>query len=363
VTTSRRESARPATGRRTAIVPRRPPFAARPSATTLERPSPEAAPRPPPAHRRRPASRAPGDLRVGRASRRAPASAGRPTVPQTGDDGARPGGDVIGGVHGLDDEGNRERIAGSRLGPHEEERGPPPGELEREGLRDARGRGDGTLAAIGRDAGEPAGQGRGQRRATTGSRGDEGADRIGGRGQDRRPARRLLGRAEAEPQEGVGAQDQRVRLRRDGRELGAPEELYHPPPGIPGEVDVAPLGVAGEVGDDQDRLVLVDAAIGEDVAVGGRDDLEAAACQGRVAAPQPDDPLHPPQERRWIRRLGGDVDRLEVVLGVDDEGQVEALAVRLREAGVAVGAPLHGGPHGVAVAQEVVVSPFRSRRR
>ena len=71
---------------------------------------------------------------------------------------------------------------------------------------------------------------------------------------------------------------------------------------------------------------------------------------------QGDEPLHPPQERAGIVLLGLDVDRLVVVLGIDDDGQIELLRIGPREAGVAVGAPLHRRADAVAVAEIDVVA-------
>ena len=51
-----------------------------------------------------------------------------------------------------------------------------------------------------------------------------------------------------------------------------------------------------------------------------------------------------------------DVDRLVVVLGVDDRRQVQLLRIGAREAGVAIGAPLHRRAHAVAVAEVDVVA-------
>ena len=57
-----------------------------------------------------------------------------------------------------------------------------------------------------------------------------------------------------------------------------------------------------------------------------------------------------------VLRLRLDVDTLVVVLGVGHDRQVKPLPVGAREAGVAVGAPLHGSAHTVAIAQEDVVA-------
>ena len=71
---------------------------------------------------------------------------------------------------------------------------------------------------------------------------------------------------------------------------------------------------------------------------------------------QRDQPLRPPQQRVRVVLLRLDVDRLVVVLGVDDDRQDQPLRVGAREAGVAVGAPLHRRAHAVAVAEEDVVA-------
>ena len=58
-----------------------------------------------------------------------------------------------------------------------------------------------------------------------------------------------------------------------------------------------------------------------------------------------------------------DVDRLVAVDRVHDRRQVEMLRVGAREAAVAVGRPLHGRAHAVAVAEEDSCRPCRARRR
>ena len=92
------------------------------------------------------------------------------------------------------------------------------------------------------------------------------------------------------------------------------------------------------------------------LAVVRAEDLERAAAERPVALAQRDQPFHPPQERVGVLLLGFHVDRLGVVFGVDDDGQVEPLWIGGGEAGVAVAVPLHGGADGVAVAQVDVVA-------
>ena len=50
------------------------------------------------------------------------------------------------------------------------------------------------------------------------------------------------------------------------------------------------------------------------------------------------------------------IDALVVVFGVHDHREIELLGIGLREARVAVGAPLHGRAHAVAVAQIDIVA-------
>ena len=219
-----------------------------------------------------------------------------------------------------------------------------------------RGR-DGVGVAVGRVEREPPREGDRERVAPVPRLlGERHQGSVGGRRQERRAVVGDVRRLEAEPEEGVGTERQRVRPRPDRRERGAAEELRHAAPGAAREIQVGPLRVAGEVHDREERLVSVLANVCQHVAVRAGDDLEPAPGEGRVPAAQRDDALHPPQQRRRVALLGGDVDGLEVVLGIHDERQVEPLSVRLGEAGVAVGAPLHRRAHRVAIAEEVVVA-------
>ncbi len=62
------------------------------------------------------------------------------------------------------------------------------------------------------------------------------------------------------------------------------------------------------------------------------------------------------QQRTVVAQLRLDVDRLVAVHRVDDRLQVKPLRIRAREAGVAIGRPLHRGAHAVAIADEHVVA-------
>ncbi len=122
------------------------------------------------------------------------------------------------------------------------------------------------------------------------------------------------------------------------------------------QVEFRELDVPGEVGDDEDRFVLEAADEGQHLAVLRMEELDAASPEGAVLFAQRDEPLHPPQQRVLVVLLRRDVDRLVVVLGVGDDGEIQPLAVGRREPGVAVAAPLHGRPDAVAIADVDVVA-------
>ena len=157
------------------------------------------------------------------------------------------------------------------------------------------------------------------------------------------------------PEDVVRPQRQRVGSAGDRGELVAPEELDGHEPGEGGEVELRVFGEPREVGDDQDRLGAVAADIGQDLAVVGIEKGERAVAEGVEPLAQGDDPLGPPERRARVVLLDFDVDRLEVVLRIRHDRQVEPLRGSAGEAGVAVAAPLHGRAHAVAVAQVDVV--------
>ena len=86
------------------------------------------------------------------------------------------------------------------------------------------------------------------------------------------------------------------------------------------------------------------------------EELESPPAEGRVTFPERDEALHPPEERCGVVLLSLDVDGLVVVLGVDDDREVEPLGVGAREARVAVGAPLERGTDAVTVSEVDVVA-------
>jgi hypothetical protein len=51
-----------------------------------------------------------------------------------------------------------------------------------------------------------------------------------------------------------------------------------------------------------------------------------------------------------------DVDGFVVMLGIDDHRQIEPLRIGARKPGIAVGAPLHGCAHAVAIAEINIIA-------
>ena len=133
-------------------------------------------------------------------------------------------------------------------------------------------------------------------------------------------------------------------------ELLVPKELHRHRATELREVEFRALDVSREVKDAQDALVVVATDETEDLAILGAQDLEGPSTEGPVALAKGDQATHPPQQRVGVLLLRLDVDRLIVILGVDDGGQVQTLGVGAGEPGVTVTVPLHRRAHRVAVA-------------
>ncbi len=155
---------------------------------------------------------------------------------------------------------------------------------------------------------------------------------------------------EIEPEEPVRPQGEEVRSPADDREPRPAEHLRGRDALEPGEVEMHALGEARQVGDDQDGLPQL-ADERQNARVLRVEEGERAAAKQLVFFPLGEDALHPPEQGGGVRLLGLDVDRLVVVLGIDDDGQIELLRVGAGEAGVAIRAPLHGRADAVAIAQ------------
>ena len=111
-----------------------------------------------------------------------------------------------------------------------------------------------------------------------------------------------------------------------------------------------------EVGGGQDVGHLARAHVGQDRRVGAGQHLHGPHSHHRERPPLGQHAPQPVQERSLVPQLGLHVERAEAVDGVHERRQVELGEVRLREAAVAVGRPLHGRAHRVPVTEVDVVT-------
>ena len=151
-------------------------------------------------------------------------------------------------------------------------------------------------------------------------------------------------------------QRQQVREFPDPGESHVPDHLDGlvalPPP----QVELDRLREPGEVVDAQDCVVAEVAAEREHAGVAAAEVAEAAQPERRVLLAGVDHPPGPVQERRCVLDLRLDVDRLVPEDRVHDGREAEPAGGGGGEAGVAVGRPLHRGPHAVAVTEPDVVA-------
>ena len=122
----------------------------------------------------------------------------------------------------------------------------------------------------------------------------------------------------------------------------------------------------------RDNLVLETAGEDQHFVVFGIEEFEASPAEGLIVLAQEDEPLHPPQEGAGILLLRFYVDGLVMMFRIDDDREIEPLWVGPGKARVAVGAPLHGRAHAVAIAEiniiahadfVAVIDHRRSRKR
>ncbi len=192
---------------------------------------------------------------------------------------------------------------------------------------------------------------------------------LAGVRRQRRPATAHLGRlavlpglgggrrVQLEPEEPVWRQGEHVRLVAHRREARVAEDLHRRHPTVALEAQLDRLRVAREVRHHQHAALTLEVAeVREHVVVVGVEELDAPPPERTEPLPQGDQLAGPPQEGRGAPLLDLHVDVLVVVGRVDHRRQVQALWVRVGEAGVAVGRPLHRRPHAVPVAQVDVVA-------
>ena len=154
----------------------------------------------------------------------------------------------------------------------------------------------------------------------------------------------------------MAAQGDLVEIAADLVEVGPSEGLAHLAALVLAQVQAHGLGVAAQIDDHNDPLVLKLPHEGQDTAVVGPQPLDLPAPEHLKGLTLGQQLLGPVQQTVGILLLAAHVDPAVAVLGVANDGQVQAMGVSLREAGVLVVVPLHGGAHAVAVAQVVVVA-------
>ena len=182
---------------------------------------------------------------------------------------------------------------------------------------------------------------------------DQGLEfRRGGLGFDRR-ARRL---AELEPIEAIGGERDDVGAFSDRWEARPPEHLERKASAPRREVDLGGLRRARQIGDTDQYVVLVLPYVDEHGTVRRPNEAQRAPAENLAGLAHRNQPLGPAQQRSKAAGLGFDVDRLVAVDRVHDHRQVEASRIAAREAAVAIGRPLHGRAHAIAVAQIDIVA-------
>ena len=162
-------------------------------------------------------------------------------------------------------------------------------------------------------------------------------------------------RLQPEPIENMGTQSDEVRLRANGRELSVAELLNRRHPLERTEVQLGVLRQTRQVRHHQEHFILVSADEGQYLAVIRVKEFQRAAAKGLEPLPLGDQALQPPQVGARILQPRLHVDNFIVVLGVRDNGQIEALGVGAGKPRVAVRTPLHGRTDAVAVAQEDII--------
>src|SRR5437764_12183850 len=103
------------------------------------------------------------------------------------------------------------------------------------------------------------------------------------------------------------------------------EHLHRHAAGKLREIELNHLRETGKIYDNEDRLVFVATKEGEHLGIIRKKKFESAAGESFEIFPHRDDAAHPPKQRRQILLLIFDVDRFEVVFGIDDDRQVQLL--------------------------------------
>ncbi len=164
--------------------------------------------------------------------------------------------------------------------------------------------------------------------------------------------------AQPKPVEAVAGQGQQVGKLADGGKRGLTEHFHRNQALVGLEVEFHRLRRARQIGHTQHDFIGVGSDVAENFGVAGPQDLQSAAPERLTRPAHRDHSLHPVQKRGWLALLRFHVHCFVAVNWVHNRWQVEPLWVGPGKAGVAVRAPLHWGPHAVAIAEiDVVAHP------
>src|SRR5215470_6393966 len=112
----------------------------------------------------------------------------------------------------------------------------------------------------------------------------------------------------------------------------------------------------GQVGHDQEALLLVTPDKGQDLAVLGLEKLQRPPPKGFETLTRGDRAFHPPEEGVGVVLLRLHIDGFVVIFRITDDRETEALRVGTGKARIAVGAPLHRRPHAVPIPEIDVIA-------
>ena len=122
------------------------------------------------------------------------------------------------------------------------------------------------------------------------------------------------------------------------------------------EIQLHVLWKARQIRDHQHDLVLIAAKKRQHLAIRRPQKFERSPAQSFELLALLDQVLGPPQQRVRIVLLAFHIDGFVMIRRVDGDGHVKLLRIGARETGIAIGAPLHGRAHAVAIAQIDVVA-------
>jgi hypothetical protein len=147
----------------------------------------------------------------------------------------------------------------------------------------------------------------------------------------------------------VRCKAQRVRLALDRWKGRAAEEFHRNAALEAGESQPYVLNESREVGDDQDLLLAPASEVSQDGRVRCFNEFHLTAAERLIPSSQRNQSLHPRQERISARGLQFDVNRLVVILIIDDWRQEQALFIPRMWRSLPRSLPRHLNPEATRV--------------